>query len=429
LNATILSRERTFRARFGLLVRSPALWSALVFAAGGVGFAAGNLLLARVLPEDEYGRVALFLALVQIGIVTGPIGIETVINRHHLGANSALLGRVSLSSACVGALLALVAWRFYGLGAALAGVLGLTVFAAAVNRVAGAFFQSRSKFGFSLFLILIHNWIVLVAVPVVLFFDQPHALPAALTVTVGYVTMAMLGWRKGFELRQAAGAAPAAPVAASTLWQEGLAAVGLQIAVGAFFQLDRLLIPNALSIRDLAVYSVVSSIAASPFRMLQTGLGFALLPRLKACESRAAIHRLIGHEVIVVSVIAVVAAVGVLVVTPWLLGAVLASRYSFPMTLLYALVVVGFVRVWSGLASAVVSALGSARQLAILNLYSWLALGVATLGAFAARGFGLTGVVYGMGAGWLALALAGTLIGARAVGLREASGAPRLSMN
>jgi hypothetical protein len=163
--------------------------------------------------------------------------------------------------------------------------------------------------------------------------------------------------------------------------------------------------------------------------MLQTGLGFALLPRLKACETRAAAHRLIWHEALVVFVISAAAAVAVLVVTPWLLGIVLKSRYSFPMTLLYALVAVGFIRVWSGISSAVVSALGSARQLAILNVYSWLALGVATLGAFAARGFGLTGVVYGMGAGWLALALAGTFIGRRAVGLRELSGTPRPSTN
>jgi hypothetical protein len=124
----------------------------------------------------------------------------------------------------------------------------------------------------------------------------------------------------------------------------------------------------------------------------------------------------------------------VLVATPWLLGVVLKSRYSFPMSLLYALVVIGFVRVWGGISGAVVTALGTARQLAVLNLYSWVALAVATVGAFAARGFGLTGVVYGIGAGWLALALAGTSIGWRAVGardggMREVSGAPRRSTN
>jgi O-antigen/teichoic acid export membrane protein len=410
--------------RLGALVRSPALLSAMVFAAGGIGFAAGNILLARVLPEDEYGRVALFLALTQLGIVLGPVGVETVINRHHLRASASLLGRVCLTSAVVGLLLASVAFVFYGYRASLAGVLAVTVLAAAVNRVAGAFFQSRREFGLSLFLILIHNWIVLLAVPVVLLFDRPAALPAALTMACGYFAMALLGWWKGFEARHSSHATSQA-VSASTLLHEGLAVVGVQLAVAAFFQLDRLLIPNALTIRDLATYSVVSSIAASPFRMLQTGIQFALLPRLRACESPAAIGRLIRHEIAIASIVSVAAAVGVLIFTPWLLEMLLKSRYAFPMSLLYALVIVGFVRVSGGISGAVVAALGSARQLAMFNVCGWIALGVATVCAFAASRAGLTGVVYGIGAGWLALALAGTVIGARAVANRAVSGAPR----
>ena len=418
-------RAGTF-AKLALVVRSPALLSALVFAAGGVGFALGNILLARVLPEEEYGRVALFLAVVQLGIVMGPIGAETVINRHHLHASAGLLTRVGLTSATVALVLGLVAWAFYGFDAPLALALAVSVTAAALNRVAGAFFQSRRKFGLSLFLILIHNWIVLVAVPVVLLAGL-NALPAALTVACGYIAMALVGWRKGFQMRDAGAGLAASGVATKTLLQEGCAAVGLQLAVAALFQLDRLLIPNALSIRDLAIYSVVSSVAASPFRMLQTGIQFALLPRLRACESRAAIGRLLRHEAVIAISVSTVAAVAVLVLTPWLLKVLLDSRYAFPMSLLYALVVVGLVRVWSGLSSAMVSALGSARQLAMVNVYSWLALGVAAAGAFAARGAGLTGVVYGIGAGWLALALAGTVIGLRAAGTRVAavSGMPR----
>jgi O-antigen/teichoic acid export membrane protein len=396
----------------------------MVFAAGGVGFAAGNLLLARVLAEDEYARVALFLALTQLGIVLGPVGVETVINRHRIGASGRLLGRVGLSSAVVGLLLAAVAYIFYGFGAPLAVVLAATVLAGAVNRVAGAFFQSRRKFGLSLFLILIHNWIVLLAVPVVLLFDRPEALPAALTMACGYFAMALLGWWKGVEARHVTHSkSPVAPP--STLMNEGLAAVGVQLAVAALFQLDRLLIPNALSIRDLATYSVVSSIAASPFRMLQTGIPFALLPRLRVCETRAAIGRLLRHEIAIASVVSAVAALAVLLFTPWLLGMLLKSRYAFPMSLLDALVIVGLVRVWGGISGAVVAALGSGRQLALFNLFGWIALGVAVVCAFAASGAGLTGVVYGIGAGWLALALAGTAIGARAVGSRAVSGMPR----
>jgi O-antigen/teichoic acid export membrane protein len=322
------------------------------------------------------------------------------------------------------------------MGAELAVVLAVTVLAAAVNRVAGAFFQSRRKFGISLFIILIHNWIVLCAVPVVLIFDKPEALPAALTVTCGYVAMAALGWWKGFAARHPAeapggasvasrAALPAQALPADTMLREGLAVVGVQLAVAALFQLDRLLIPRALSIRDLATYSVVSSLAASPFRMLQTGFSFALLPRLRACESRAAIRRLLRHEAAIALGIATLAAACVLLFTPWVLGHVLQSRYAFAASLLHALIIVGFVRVWSGIAGATVAALGSARQLVMLNVCGWIALAVAAVCAFAARGGGLAGVVYGIGAGWLVLASAASVIGARAVAGRAASGTPR----
>ena len=434
-----------------------------------------------MLPEEEYGRVALFLAITQLGITLGPIGIDTLINRHRLGASGSLLGRVAFTSVVVGVLLAATAFLFYGFGAGLAAVLALTVLGAAVNRVGGAFFQSKQKFGLSLFLILVHNWIVLCAVPVVLLADRalpggPSALPAAMTVATGYVLMAALGWRKSFALRRehaaagteraaggtgraaggtgradgrkeaaAAGTGGAEPhsLESSTLLREGLAVVGVQVAVAAFFQLDRLLIPNLLSIRDLAVYAVVSAIAASPFRMLQTGLGFALLPRVRACTSREAIRRLIKHEVIVAVSMAAAAAVVVVLVTPWLISMLLDSRYEFRMSLLYALVIVGFVRVWNGISGAVVSALASARQLVAFNACSWGSLVLAAGCAWAARGGGLTGVVYGLGVGWLASAVAGTLIGAQAVARRsgpdaaglgaglESSGpaAPRSSMN
>jgi O-antigen/teichoic acid export membrane protein len=357
--------------------------------------------------------------------VLGPLGAETVINRHHLSASGSLLRRVTLSSAVIGLLLAGTACVFYGFGVSLGVVLAVTILAASINRVAGAFFQARQEFGFSLFVLLIHNWIVLVAVAVVLLADRHTALPAAVTVTCGYVVVATLGWWRAFEARKRAPGPKSPPVSAITLLNEGLIVVGAQLAIAALFQFDRLIIPNVLSIRDLATYSVVSSIAAAPFRMLQTGLQFAVLPRLRACESHAAIRHLLRHEITIAFLVSTVAAVGVLLVTPWLLHVLLGDRYVFPAGLLYALVVVGIVRVGAGIAGATTSALGSARQLALYNLCAWLALGVAAVGAFFARGAGLTGVVYGIGSGWLVLTVAGALLGWRAVGARAMSAAPR----
>ncbi len=403
------------------LLRSPALRSGAAFAAGGIGFALGNLLLARVLPEIEYGRVALFLALIQLGTVLGPVGVETLINRHRLSAGRALLTRVGTTGIAAGLLFAAVAFAVYDVGVVLSALLALAIASAALNRVAASFFQSQRKFGQSLLLILVHNWIVLLAVPVVLLTGRRDALPAAFTITAAYAATALRGWSRALRAhagperhaQQAAlsGEVPPRPV----MLHEGLMVVGMQLAFAALYQLDRLIIPRALTIQDLATYSVVSAVAASPFRMLQTGLAFSLLPRLKACASRAEVRRLIRHEIGIACGAAVLACLGVLVFTDWVLRVALEGRYEFSRGLLVAFVIVGLVRVWGGISGATAIAIGTARQLAMLNALSWVALLVAAASAYAARGFGLTGIVYGVGVGWLGLAIAGSVIGARTV--------------
>jgi O-antigen/teichoic acid export membrane protein len=409
------------RARLRGLIRSPALASALLFAAGGVGFAVGNILLARVLPPQEYGYVALFLALIQLAITLGPVGLETVIVRHDLGARAALLARAFVTSTVVGVALAAASMVLYGVDPVLATVLAVTALAASLNKVAGSFFQSRRRYGLSLFLNQIHNWIVLFSVPVVVAFERPDALPAALTITAGYCVMAAAGWWRAMREH----AHDAAPVSPQTLMKEGFAAMGTQVAIGLFFQLDRLIIPRTLSIADLATYSVVSAIVASPFRMLQVGASFTLLPGLRASGSRAGVFRLLKREAAAVLGIAIVSAVAVILITPWIGTHLLNDQYPFAASLLYAMVIVGFVRVWAGFAYAAVSALGSASQLSQYNLWSWVALGVAIAGAVAASGQGLTGIVYGLGAGWLFLAVAATLIASRAIAAWRPSPAPR----
>jgi hypothetical protein len=160
--------------------------------------------------------------------------------------------------------------------------------------------------------------------------------------------------------------------------------------------------------------------------MLQVGASFTLLPGLRASPSRAAIFRLLGREAIAVIGIAVLSAIAVLLVTPWIGTHLLHGEYPFAASLLYAMVIVGFVRVWAGFAYAAVSALGSTQQLVNYNVWSWIALAVAIAAAIAASGAGLTGIVYGLGAGWLTLALAATFIASRAIGAwRTPPPAPR----
>ena len=59
----------------------------------------------------------------------------------------------------------------------------------------------------------------------------------------------------------------------------GLAASGLLLV-----QLERLVLPHLLPLSDLALYGVLGAIAGSLFRVLQMGVGFSLLPRLRAAS-------------------------------------------------------------------------------------------------------------------------------------------------
>ncbi len=382
----------------------------MAFAAGGLGFALGNLLLARLLPVEEYGALSLFLALTQIGITIGPFGFVTTVNRHNLTAGPWLLNRVGVASVVAGLGLAALAYTFYGFTPVLGLVLAITVAAAGLNRVGSAFFQSRQQFGMSLFLIVVNNWVVLCAVPVVLLVREPSALPAALVTTTGYLIMALVGWQRAWA--HGTSSAPAVPM--RVLLHEGVAALGTQLASSLLFQLERLIIPRTLSIAELATFSVVSALASSPYRMLQVGVGYALLPKLRASSSRKQALKLITREGVLTFGILAVASVGVLLFTPWIVRLFLGDRYTFATSLLVAIVVIGLVRVWSAFATVVVTALGSARQLMIMNVLSWAAVALAAVCAIWASRYGLTGVVVGTGAGWLATALAGSVIALRA---------------
>ena len=55
------------------LYRSASLRAAAALGLSGVAFALGNLILARVLPSQEYGLVSLFIGVVAVSGVMAPL--------------------------------------------------------------------------------------------------------------------------------------------------------------------------------------------------------------------------------------------------------------------------------------------------------------------------------------------------------------------
>jgi O-antigen/teichoic acid export membrane protein len=187
---------------------------------------------------------------------------------------------------------------------------------------------------------------------------------------------------------------------------------GLTAVTLVLIQIERLVIPRRLSLDDLALFGVLAAVAASPYRVLQQGVGYTLLPRLRAAGTAAERRALLLREA-QVSVGATLLASALIwalsrpVVSWWLAG-----KYELSAGLLLAAIAAGFAKVASAFATAAATALCTERELERLRVLAWLALAAAFAGCIAGARFGLIGVVGGAGVGWLCFAAAAGFLAA-----------------
>jgi O-antigen/teichoic acid export membrane protein len=384
-----------------LLQKSTALRTAVVFGLGGVGYALGNLLLARALPPAEFGVFTLFLALVQIGASLAPIGLQGQVNRRPGGLVSP--GRPLLTSVIVAVATAILASMLYRMEVVFIVALVVSITAGGTSQVASAVFQSRLRFGLALSLSqgLAAALLGIGVVAVVAGGVQPWFLAAL--VAGYYVISASVGW--GILARER----PRGPSEPHSLL-EGLSLLGITAAALILMQLERLLTPRLLTLEDLATFAVVATLAGSPFRMLQMGAGYTLLPRLSAASTAQQRQHLVRREAVAVTSIGAVAALVILAVAPWIAARLLAGKYELSTALMIAALVSGAVKLADGFATTIVWALGSPRQLALLNWVSWTCAGIGVAAAWFGARWGLLGLMYGVTLGWVSRgAVAGAL--------------------
>jgi O-antigen/teichoic acid export membrane protein len=361
----------------------------------------GNLLLARALPPTQFGVFTLFLALVQIGASLAPIGLEGQVNRRPGGLVS--LGRPLLSSVVVATATAGFAWALYRMDVALLVALMISITAGGCSFVASAVFQSRLRFGLALSLSqgLAIALLGIGAVAVIAGGVHLHLLGAL--VAGYYLFSAGLGW--GILSREKP---PGYSEAHSLL--EGLSLLGITAAALILMQMERLLTPRLLTLEDLATFAVAATLVGSPFRMLQMGAGYTLLPRLSTASTAEERQQLVRREAAAIMIIGAAGALVILFAAPWVARWLLAGKYDLSTALIIAALVSAAVKLVDGFATTMVWALASPRQLAMLNWVSWTCAGVGLVGAWVGARWGLIGLMYGVTLGWLCRgAVAGTL--------------------
>lgn len=379
------------------LYRSASLRTAAVMGIGGIGFSLGSLLLARVMPTQEYGVVALVLGIVAVAGLTAPLGLDQIAARR--GVRLDAVWRRAALTACgitaVGA--ATVAALVYHLSLAVAVSVALIALTLGVAQTAGGHFQGRQELRTAVWLVQLLNGALMLAALLTLTLrlttaSAVCALIAAIAVLTAIVVWLFVQRREGAGDRQ------------PTPWglrREAMSLLAVQTGNAAFMQAERLLIGPVIGLHDLAVYSVLAALVSSPFRLLQSAVQFTLMPTLRLAADARARRAKLAREAGLVFAIVTAGSVAIWVLAPPVARWMVAGRYALSHALIAAALVSGLFKVLSGFLTAVVVSCGEERRLRWLSLACWGSIGISVAGAFFAAPWGLVGVLYGIAAGWL----------------------------
>jgi len=375
-------------------ILSPAIKAASVFALGGAAFALANLVLARNLSMQDYGQFALMLAILNLGIPLGPIGLDAAILRHRPGPDKKLLRVSIVVGILIGALLAIGARLAYSLDMLVVFVLGIAIMAGSITRMCASVYQSENRFSVSLWLIQSQNITLIFAAlaagliaavtPATVFaLFTTHWVLAAVTGWITLIYVSRIEIKANWEIP----------------WREIPALFGYIITVQLAAQLDKLMLPKVLDIESLATFGVLSALVLAPYKVFQAGVGFTLIPGLRTAESEAERTKTIRHEAGTTMLAIAIGIVSGFFVAPLVADLFLAGKYELSNRLVGAAIFAGTARVLVMFVSSVVTALGNQKQLELLNRGSWLALLLSVIGGWWGAQWGLPGFIAGFALG------------------------------
>ena len=398
----LVSRLPALLARLGTLRASAA------FGLSGAAFALGNLLLARTMPVEAFGRFALGLALFNVFGVIAPLGLDQVMLRHRIDRGPRLLLLLLGAGAGFGGLAALGAVQLGGFGPAEAAALAVAIATGGLVTTIVAGLRAATREWSALLAVTWASWVLLAIGVAALAAPMPTAARPLGLFAAGNALAAVAGWAALVRLDRAA-PRPAAPIP----WREAASLFGIAAIGTVTLQLERLLIPAAVGLEPLALFSVLASVAIFPFRMVTAGAGFGLVPKLRAASDLAQRRRLVQDELISITVLLGGASVAVLLAAPAVTALLTGGRYQIGLLLVLSACVNGSAKVLQVVPRSILTGCGDASDIAALNRFGWLGLALAALGVFAGAPWGLAGVICGSAAGSLAGSLPAILLSRR----------------
>jgi hypothetical protein len=380
------------------LYNSPALRVATAFAFGGAAFTIGNLILARVLPASAYGLVSLIIGLVSVAAPIAPLGIDLVIARRGLRLGLHLRRAAFAASVLTGLLTTLVGALLYHLQPSLLVCLFVATTTGGMSQSSAAHFQSQKRFAISVPILQSSNWaLIVVGVITAVVAASTAVVPTAILAASGAIA-GVIGWVLVSRKTEDSGV----PVRTGGLWSEAIALMSVTAASAVFLNLERLVVPTTVGIKDLAIVGVLAALVGAPFRVVQAAVGYSVIPAMRDAASVEERRQLLRRESLVVAAAMGLGSLAIWIVAPRIAHVLLAGRYELTNQLMLATLVAGVLKVLSAFGTAVVNALAPEKGLQVMSIASWACIALATDVAFPAAQWGLVGVLYAISLGWLA---------------------------
>lgn len=390
--------------------------------AGGLALMVGNLVLAGVLPAEDFGRLTLVEAILSVGVGIGPLGHDSLVVRREVPQRWESILLIGTGSLGLSALAGGVTYLLYEIGIVGSVLVSVGCLGGAVGLLCAAFdradmnlnrAQAVSQLPFLAFAV---GALVLWAV------GDRAWLHSAAAIVGGYVLSGAVGLVLFQYRRHGADDIEAERDQQSwrDRWRKAFTFLGIVASGFILNQIERFIIPRALDLEELAVYGVAATLVLGPYKLLQGGIGYALMPRLTSTGDTRHRRSLVQRELQFAAGSSLAVGMCALVAVPFVVELLYADKYAVGVWLVAAVALVGGLRAFYGAVAATLKALGDEAQLHKYNVTGWASILVALGGGFGLAWGGLVGVTLGVSLGWAVRTLVVGLLSRRAIGNQEA---------
>lgn len=362
----------------------------------------GNLVLAGVLPAEDFGRLTLIEAMLSVGVGIGPLGHDSLVVRREVPQSWGSIFRIGLGSVVTAATAGGVAYVFYDLGPVASILVSVGCLGGALGLLCASFDRADVQLNRAQAISQSPFLVFAVGALILWLLADRTWLHSAAVIVGGYVLSGLIGLlvfqhrcRKGIWVESESDSRDW-----SDRWRKAFTFLGIVASGFILNQIERFIIPRALDLEELAVYGVAATLVLGPYKLLQGGIGYALMPRLTSADTASERRSMIYRELKFAVATSITLGGCALLAVPFVVEVLYSGKYSVEIALVAAVAVVGSLRAIYGAVAAALKALGDENQLQHYNLTGWASIGVAVGAGFGLAWGGLVGVTLGVALGW-----------------------------